>query len=389
MSKGKDQAVIVKRVSPPRKGHHGGAWKLAYADFMTAMMAFFLLMWLLSAATPVQLKGIAEYFNTPLKAALFGGDRSADDSSIIKGGGRDLSSIDAGATRRTDGATNLAERIVRRDDDESRAHAQGSLERREQVRLHDLQIKLMAAIEANPTLRQFKQQIRIDSTLMGLRIEIVDSQKRPMFAMSSDAVEPYMRDILREIGKTLNDVPNRIVVQGHTDAVPYAGGDKGYSNWELSADRANASRRELVVGGMDEAKVLRVLGLASTQNLNKADPLDPENRRISIIVLNRRSEEALMRDDTTTTTLSSDAAGSARVAQQIAAPEAAAGASGISGAEVSGAHGASSGMAAGGAASQAGAVSAGGTSAIIRASVAARSSGAATPFAGAGSAQKP
>jgi chemotaxis protein MotB len=107
-------------------------------------------------------------------------------------------------------------------------------------------------------------------------------------------------------------VPNRIVVQGHTDAVPYAGGEKGYSNWELSADRANASRRELIAGGMDETKVLRVLGLASSQNLNKADPLDPENRRISIIVLNKKSEDAMMRDDTTTTTLSDDAAGSAR-----------------------------------------------------------------------------
>ena len=112
-----------------------------------------------------------------------------------------------------------------------------------------------------------------------------------------------MRDILREIGQTLNDVPNRIVVQGHTDAVQYAGGEKGYSNWELSADRANASRRELIAGGMDEAKVMRVLGLASTQNLNKKDPMDPENRRISIIVLNRKSEEAMTHDDSTTTTL--------------------------------------------------------------------------------------
>ena len=129
-----------------------------------------------------------------------------------------------------------------------------------------------------------------------------------------------MRDNLREIGKTLNDVPNRIIVQGHTDAVPYAGGEGGYSNWELSADRANASRRELITGGMDEAKVLRVLGLASTQNLNKADPLDPENRRISVIVLNRKSEDALMRDDATTTTLSADAAGSKLLAQQLGGP---------------------------------------------------------------------
>ncbi|HDR8927940.1 TPA: flagellar motor protein MotB [Burkholderia vietnamiensis] len=324
MSKSKDRAIVVRRVAPQKKGHHGGAWKLAYADFMTAMMAFFLLMWLLSSATPVQLKGIAEYFNTPLQAALFGsGDRSSQDSSIINGGGRDLSSVDAGTTRRTDGSTSLADRVAKKGEDTAQAQAQGAIERREQARLHDLQIKLMAAIEANPTLRQFRQQIRIDSTLMGLRIEIVDSQKRPMFAMSSNNVEPYMRDILREIGKTLNDVPNRIIVQGHTDAVPYAGGEGGYSNWELSADRANASRRELIAGGMDEAKVLRVLGLASTQNLNKADPLDPENRRISVIVLNRKSEEALMRDDATTTTLSADAAGSKLLGQQLGAASAA------------------------------------------------------------------
>jgi chemotaxis protein MotB len=312
MSGNKDRAIVVKRAAPKKGGHHGGAWKLAYADFMTAMMAFFLLMWLLSSASTVQLRGIADYFNQPLKVTLWGGDRSAEDSSIVKGGGRDITSQEQGITRRSNGQTAHADRTVAHADDQAQSKLEGSLERQEQVRLHDLQVKLMAAIEANPVLRQFKQQIRIDSTLQGLRIEIVDSQKRPMFATARDVVEPYMRDILQAIGKTLNDVPNRIVVQGHTDAVPYAGGDKGYSNWELSADRANASRRELIAGGMDEAKVLRVLGLASTQNLDKADPLDPENRRISIIVLNKKSEDALMHDDTTTTTLSDDAAGSGK-----------------------------------------------------------------------------
>ncbi|RKF41719.1 flagellar motor protein MotB [Paraburkholderia fungorum] len=320
MSKDKDRAIVVKRSAPAKKGHHGGAWKLAYADFMTAMMAFFLLMWLLSSASTVQLKGIADYFNQPLKITLWGGDRSAEDSSILKGGGRDISTDAQGVTRSTDGSSARAERTASHNNEDSDKQLQGELERREQVRLHDLQIKLMAAIEANPVLRQFKQQIRIDSTLTGLRIEIVDSQKRPMFATARDVVEPYMRDILREIGHTLNDVPNRIIVQGHTDAVQYAGGEKGYSNWELSADRANASRRELIGGGMDEAKVMRVLGLASTQNLNKADPMDPENRRISIIVLNRKSEEALDHDDSTTTTLSDDAAGSKPLLQKLAQP---------------------------------------------------------------------
>jgi chemotaxis protein MotB len=322
MSKDKDRAIVVKRAAPKKAGHHGGAWKLAYADFMTAMMAFFLLMWLLSSATTVQLRGIADYFNQPLKITLWGGDRSAEDSSILKGGGRDISTDQQGITRQTDGSITRAERTAARNDEDAVKQMQGELERQEQVRLHDLQIKLMAAIEANPILRQFKQQIRIDSTLTGLRIEIVDSQKRPMFDTASDEVQPYMRDILREIGHTLNEVPNRIIVQGHTDAAQYAGGEKGYSNWELSADRANASRRELIAGGMDEPKVMRVIGMASTQNLNKTDPLDPENRRISILVLNKKSEDAMMHDDSTSTTLSDDAAGSAQqpLLQQITQP---------------------------------------------------------------------
>jgi chemotaxis protein MotB len=294
----KDRPIFIKRIISAKKAHHGGAWKLAYADFMTAMMAFFLLMWLLSAVTPVQRRGIAEYFNMPLKNAIMGGQSSGMDSSIITGGGRDISSPVNGTTRMGNDASTLDNRAQHLDDQTLR-DAQNELERRDQARLHDLQVKLMAAIEANPVLRQFKQQIRIDSTQEGLRIEIVDTQKRPMFPLASNDVEPYMRDILRDIGKSLNEVPNRIVVQGHTDATQYAGGEKGYSNWELSADRANASRRELISGGMDEAKVLRVLGLASTQNLNKKDPLDPENRRISIIVLNHRSEAAMTRDEST------------------------------------------------------------------------------------------
>ena len=301
MANNKDRPIFIKRVVSNKKSHHGGAWKLAYADFMTAMMAFFLLMWLLSAVSPVQRQGIAEYFNMPLKNAIMGGQHSGMDSSILDGGGRDISSPAPGTTRMSDGT-----RRTNRMDEQTLKDARGEFERRDQTRLHDLQVKLMAAIEANPVLRQFRQQIRIDSTQQGLRIEIVDTQKRPMFALASNSVQPYMRDILREIGKALNDVPNRIVVQGHTDATQYAGGEKGYSNWELSADRANASRRELISGGMDEAKVLRVLGLASTQNLNKKDAFDPENRRISILVLNHKSEELMTRDDISATTISSN-----------------------------------------------------------------------------------
>lgn len=275
--------VIVKRGKRRHAGHHGGAWKLAYADFMTAMMAFFLLLWLLSSATAPQLKGIAEYFRQPLKISLYGGERSAEASSPIRGGGSDVTSDEKGVSHNAPMATDTAKRPgdVQQEKDRQKA----------------LELNLRALVNSSPKLSDFKQQIRIDSTTQGVRIEIVDTQKRPMFASASDDVQPYMRDILDAIGHALSSEPNHIVVQGHTDAAPYAGGQSGYSNWELSTSRANAARRQLVAGGLPADKVLRVVGLASVQNLVKDNPLAAENRRISIIVLNERSEAELMHED--------------------------------------------------------------------------------------------
>jgi chemotaxis protein MotB len=128
-----------------------------------------------------------------------------------------------------------------------------------------------------------------------LRIQIVDEQNRPMFALASAQLQPYTREILQEIGVVLNDVPNKVGLSGHTDSTPYFT-DAGYSNWELSADRANASRRALVAGGMADTKILRVVGLASAAHLDRKDPFNPINRRISIIVMNKKTEENVMRD---------------------------------------------------------------------------------------------
>src|SRR5688500_16969756 len=130
-------------------------------------------------------------------------------------------------------------------------------------------------------------QIKLDMTADGLRIQIVDEQQRPMFASGSAIVQPYMRELLRLIGEVLNEVPNRLTLEGHTDAQPFSAGERGYSNWELSADRANASRRELLAGGLPDERVLRVQGLASSSLFDRDDPLSPVNRRISIIVMNR------------------------------------------------------------------------------------------------------
>ena len=279
--------IIVKRIKKVAGGHHGGAWKIAYADFVTAMMAFFLLMWLLGSTAKGDLNGIAEYFKTPLKVAMQGGSGSGDSSSVLKGGGADL-------TRKT-GQIKKGETEAEKKSYNLKA-AQAELERIEAARLKQLKNRLEGAIDANPTLRQFKRQLLIDITTEGLRIQIVDEQNRPMFNLASAELQSYTKIILREIGAVLNDVQNRVSLSGHTDAVQYANAGRGYSNWELSADRANASRRELIAGGMDEAKMLRVVGLASSVPFNNAAPNDPINRRISIIVMNKRTEDAITKE---------------------------------------------------------------------------------------------
>jgi chemotaxis protein MotB len=279
--------IIVKRIKKVAGGHHGGAWKIAYADFVTAMMAFFLLMWLLGSTAKGDLNGIAEYFKTPLKVAMQGGSGSGDSSSVIKGGGTDLS--------RKVGQVKKGEVEPKKKSYNLEA-AKAELERAEAENLKQLKSRLDAQIDANPTLKQFKRQLLIDITDEGLRIQIVDEQNRPMFNLADAALQPYTKVILREIGAVLNDVQNRVSLSGHTDATPYGNAGRGYSNWELSADRANASRRELIAGGMDEAKMLRVVGLASSVPFNQAEPHDPVNRRISIIVMNKRTEDAITKE---------------------------------------------------------------------------------------------
>lgn len=272
--------IVIKRIKKAGGGAHGGAWKIAYADFVTAMMAFFLLMWLLGSATKAKLEGIAEYFKTPMKVAMSGGSGSGDATSLIKGGGTDLTRR-AGQVKKGEIETSV-----------SRADQ----ERQESARLQDLKVKLEKAIDSNAKMAQFKKQLKLDITSEGLRIQIVDDQNRPMFDSGGAVMKPYTRDILREIGRTLNEVPNRISLSGHTDAVAYSGGEAGYSNWELSADRANASRRELVMGGLEDGKVLRVVGLGSAVPFDAANPNSPVNRRISIIVMNRKAEEAITKE---------------------------------------------------------------------------------------------
>lgn len=270
--------IVVKKIKKGGHGHHGGAWKIAYADFVTAMMAFFLLMWLLGSASQGTLNGISEYFKTPLKVALAGGAGAGDATSVIKGGGNDITK-QAGQVNKA-GARQVE--IMQK--------------QQEQARLNELQQKIQQTIDNSVLLKEYKNQLKLEMTPEGLKIQIVDEQNRPMFDSGSSRMLPHTRALLQQLAMDLNQLPNRISISGHTDATPFSGGQGGYSNWELSADRANTARRELVAGGLSESKVIRVVGLASAIPLVKSNVFSPENRRITIVVLNKEAEVSILND---------------------------------------------------------------------------------------------
>ena len=280
------QPIIIKRVKKGGHAVHGGAWKIAYADFVTAMMAFFLLMWLLGSTTEGDKKGISDYFQSPVKVAMQGGSGAGASSSIITGGGNDLTQS-AGQSRKSDSADKPSKKLPGE-------AAKDEAAKRDAKKLAALSAKIAAAISNNSKMSEFSSQIRLEITADGLQIQIVDDQKRPMFDSGSATVKPYMREILREIGVALLDVDNKLSLDGHTDQTPYGNAARGYSNWELSADRANATRRELAAAGMPEGKLVRVVGMASSLLLLPEEPLNPANRRISILVMTQEAEERIL-----------------------------------------------------------------------------------------------
>ena len=307
------QPIIVKKIKKAGHSAHGGAWKIAYADFVTAMMAFFLLMWLLGSTAQGDLKGIADYFNSPLKGAMAGGSGSGDSSSILKGGGQDL-------TRQT-GQVKHGDLPPEKKSYNLQA-AKAEAKRLERARLEEIKLKVDAMLSANGVLAQFRDQVRQDITAEGLRIQIVDEQNRPMFDSGRAVLKEHTRIIMREIGRALGEVENKIGISGHTDAAPFPGGERGYGNWDLSADRANAARRELMGAGLDERKMLRVVGLASSVPFKPEDPLHATNRRISIMVLNREAEEAITQEGPMVAVDSPAAAGQALSPAALATPPA-------------------------------------------------------------------
>jgi chemotaxis protein MotB len=294
--------IIIRRKKIVAGGHHGGAWKVAYADFVTAMMAFFLVMWLVATADPEKRAAIFEYFKNP---SMQEGDSPKPAPGQNGPGGASNSAINLGGAMEAPRAGPDVKPMIgqvledleaaQREETPEETRARKLAEAREKAQLDGLHDQLRSAIDNSQALKPFKDQLLLDITPEGLRIQVIDAQNRPMFDLGSTLLKDYTTRILRELGPYLHSVPNRISISGHTDNTPYGDGrPNSYSNWELSADRGNAARRALVAGGLGEDKIVRVVGVSSAILFDKKDPRNPINRRISIIVMTKKAELAAM-----------------------------------------------------------------------------------------------
>jgi chemotaxis protein MotB len=270
-----EQSIIIKRIKKAPHGAHGGAWKIAFADFMTATMAFFLLLWVLSGVNDEEMKMIAEYFrdptiieSPPMKLIESTSEGQSSDSILDMGGFQD-------APKSAEGESDAAEAA------------------KERAQMEAMKQILEQKIEQTPSLNELKEQLKIDITPNGLQVQILDDRKRPMFSSGVDLPREYASKLLLEVGSVLAAATdNRISVTGHTDSSGYHS-NADYTNWELSADRANAARRLLLQGGVEQANIAQVVGLADTVPFDKENPYNPRNRRISIIVLTKEAESRL------------------------------------------------------------------------------------------------
>ncbi len=285
-----EQTIIIKKIKKGGHGHHGGAWKVAYADFVTAMMAFFLLLWLLNSVTQEQLEGISNYFapasiaeTTSGAGGVLGGTSITQTEGAMNS---PMSSsevtVDLPPPRAGSGlqeSEETAETEVTEDD------AAEVLRKKEQEQFENAEEELHKTIESMPQLKQLVNSLLVDNTDEGMRIQIVDQDGLAMFPRGSAKMYLHTRRVLELVAGVINKMPQKVAISGHTDSVKFSGGAGDYTNWELSADRANAARRALIELGVDPARLARVVGRAATEPLLKDNPKDAKNRRISIVLL--------------------------------------------------------------------------------------------------------
>ena len=313
------EAIIIKKVKKGgHGGHHGGAWKVAYADFVTAMMAFFLLLWLLNATTEAQKQGIADYFSPTALSMSSGGAGGMLGGQTISSPGAMLDrtavpsiSIELKPTSgRTDGdaeeegGSNDSEKSA----EQAMAQAEMDMKKLEQQRreaenaqFEETEKEIRQAIEETPKLKELEKHLLIDQTPEGLRIQVIDREGKPMFKAGSATMLERTAKLVAKIAVAIKDLPNKVKIAGHTDSTPFRSKRKGYGNWDLSSDRAQASRRVLIGGGLDPARISAVEGRASRDPLLPEDTKSPRNRRISILLLRKPAPKDAKAPDTGST----------------------------------------------------------------------------------------
>lgn len=289
-----ERPIVIKKVKKVSGGgHHGGAWKVAYADFTTAMMAFFMLLWLLNVSDEVTLAGLADYF-TPTNASM---SNSSGAGGIL--GGTSMESTGASnsgsATISFTTPQKATNTTADNDAESGESYRQGMAEEkaavdwdakvvtREDKMFGQVQQSLKTAIQESETLQRHQDQIIVEQTPDGLRIQLIDKDRRSMYKRGSAELYPFAKDLLKIVGKVIQGLPNRIAVSGHTDSSASAPGD--YGNWELSADRANAARRILSGADVRADRFSEVTGRASTDPLFPDEPLRAENKRVTLLLL--------------------------------------------------------------------------------------------------------
>lgn len=286
--------IIIKKVKKGGHGHHGGAWKIAYADFVTAMMAFFLLMWLLANTTEEQKKGIADYFapTNRVAATTSGSDGVLGGTTISAEGAMidDRSAIGVQVTlppaeeSEPDPDAPPGETAAARAARETGEAVQKAKFEQETKQFEEAEAALKQAIEEAPELRELVNNLVVDHTPEGLRIQLIDQNKKSMFPSGKSDPLEHTTKLMALVVQAIGNLPQKVSIKGHTDAIPFSGAN-GYTNWELSTDRANASRRSLISSGLASERVVSVVGRAAMDPLIVDDPRSPQNRRISIILL--------------------------------------------------------------------------------------------------------
>jgi len=286
------QPIIIKKIKKSGGGHHGGAWKIAYADFVTAMMAFFLLLWLLNAVSQEQLEGIADYFAPTVSSTsqsgsgqILGGTTVAVDGALEDTVSRPSVTMDLPPPSAGSGGEAMQDEPVQAEVDADEAKKKA-----EQEQFDNAEKDLKEALETLPEFQQMAQSLMIDNTPEGMRIQIVDQEGLSMFPSGSASMYDHTERVLGLVTEIIKKMPQDIAISGHTDAVPM-GGDGTYSNWELSSDRANAARRGLLRLGVPEKRIARVVGKAATEPLLPDNPTDAKNRRLSIVLMRGTGEQ--------------------------------------------------------------------------------------------------